>query len=133
MEDSIFQIRRHRGSGALLGFSRLPLWYWIGSSCVDYARRLICQCLMRTPFIIAFKPLSYACAEIDHGGVFVKVNLFILEASPEPLNEDVVHPATFAIHADFNVQVYQSTCPVLRGELTPLISIKDFRLLASAY
>ena len=36
-------------------------------------------------------------------GVLLQIDVFILEATPEPLNEDVVHSAAATIHANENV------------------------------
>ena len=35
----------------------------------------------------------------------VEVDLFVFEAAPQPLDEDVVHAATLAVHADCDLSL----------------------------
>jgi hypothetical protein len=50
--------------------------------------------------------------------------MLVLYRSPEPFNEDVVHPSSFAIHADRNVVGLQEAGELLTGELTALVGVK---------
>jgi hypothetical protein len=47
----------------------------------------------------------------------MQVDVFVLHAAPEPLDEDVVDPATLAVHADRNTGRLQGRRPLLAGEL----------------
>ena len=70
---------------------------------------------------VGLKPLS----EISNTVVGVQVNMLVLYRSPEPFNEDVVHPSSFAVHTNFNVVGLQDAGELLAGELTPLVGVKD--------
>jgi hypothetical protein len=37
--------------------------------------------------------------------VFVQIDFLVLHASPQPLDEYVIHPAAFAIHADTHIKL----------------------------
>ncbi len=51
----------------------------------------------------------------------------MLQRPPQPLDEDVVHPAAPAIHGDLDSRCCQRTSESRRGELRALIRIEDFR------
>jgi hypothetical protein len=59
--------------------------------------------------------------------VLEEINLLVFHAPPQPLDENVVHPAPAAEHADFHSDIQQTTGPFYRGELAALIGIEDFR------
>src|SRR3972149_7704203 len=59
--------------------------------------------------------------------VGVQVHLFVLHAPPESLDEDVVNPAAFAIHADLDIGVFEYFGKVLAGELAALVGVEDLR------
>ena len=86
---------------------------------------------MGTPVVVALKPLFQPGTQLDDGGVFKEVDVLIFHTAPQPFDEDVVHPAAFAIHADFDPQFLQAIDPLCRGELTTLIRIEDLGDLAS--
>ena len=69
---------------------------------IDHVWSLIPESSMWTPGIVAFKPLFESLAKLDDCGVLEDVNLLILHAPPKPLDKDVVHPASFAVHADLH-------------------------------
>ena len=48
----------------------------------------------------------------------LKVDLLVFDVSPQPLDEDVIHPATATVHADLHAQFRQRPGPFSRGELT---------------
>ena len=85
---------------------------------------------MGTPVIVALKPLFQPGTQFDDGGVFKEVDVLIFYAAPESLDEDVVHPAAFAVHANFDPQILQTTGLLCRGELATLIRIEDLGNLA---
>lgn len=53
--------------------------------------------------------------------VCAQVNLFIFQATPEPSNNKIVHPAPFAVHADCDGRRFQNRCERLTGELYALV------------
>ena len=57
----------------------------------------------------------------------VQINAFILQRSPEALDEDVVHAATFADHRDTCADPFQPVSPGEGRELAALIRVHDLR------
>ena len=57
-----------------------------------------------------------------------QINLLVLHAAPQALDEDVVAPAALAIHADRDLVVLEHLREVQAGELAALIGVEDFRL-----
>lgn len=49
----------------------------------------------------------------------MQVPLFVLDATPEPLDKDVVHPPTFAVDAGKNSLRFEDTGKGSRGKLRP--------------
>jgi len=59
--------------------------------------------------------------------VFMKIDLFILDCPPQPLNKDIIiNPAT-TIHADLYLTVLKKTCKFLAAKLHSLIGVEDLR------
>jgi len=58
--------------------------------------------------------------------VRVQIDVLIFQAAPKSFDEDVVDPASFAVHADRDAMGLEHT-----GELTALVTIEDFRLTVS--
>src|SRR5215213_2919813 len=56
-----------------------------------------------------------------------QVDLFVLDRSPEALDEDVVAPSTLAVHADRDPVPGQHAGEYLAGELAALIGVEDLR------
>src|SRR2546427_13177767 len=50
-------------------------------------------------------------------GIGVEVDLLVFEAAPQPLDEDVVHVAALAIHADGDRVTLQGVGEIVAGEL----------------
>ena len=51
----------------------------------------------------------------------------MFQAAPEALDKHIVHPVSFAIHADLDVIVFEYIREILPGKLTTLVTVKDFR------
>ena len=47
----------------------------------------------------------------------MKVDLFVFETAPQPLDKNVVHEAAFAVHADRDAMLLQGAGKVVTGEL----------------
>src|SRR3954453_18777890 len=56
-----------------------------------------------------------------------QVDLFVLDRSPEALDDDVVAPGTLAVHTDRDPVPGQHTGEDLAGELAALIGVEDLR------
>ena len=60
---------------------------------------------MGAPVVVALEPFRKTPVQGWQCGVLEEVDPFVFHAPPEPLDEDVVHPSAFAIHADFHPQI----------------------------
>ena len=56
-----------------------------------------------------------------------EVDALVLERSPQPLDEHVVHPAALAVHRDANARLREHVGEVDAAELAALIAIADLR------
>ena len=54
-----------------------------------------------------------------------EIDFFILDAFPETLHENVVHPPPFSIHADEDSSGYKSLGKLIRRELTALVCVEN--------
>ena len=57
------------------------------------------------------------CLQISNAVVGVQVDMLVLHRAPESFDKDVVHPPSFAVHADCNVVGLQDTSELFAGEL----------------
>ena len=62
--------------------------------------RSIAQRLMRPLVVIEREPPANASARLDYRAIRLGEHLFIFQAAPQPLDEDVVEKPPLAIHAD---------------------------------
>src|SRR5216683_2302217 len=95
---------------------------------VGLARRAIAQALVLALLVIEAEPGADAGLGLGDAGIRVEVDLLIFEAAPQPLDEDVVHVAALAIHADRDRVVLQRAGEVVSGELAALVGIEDLGL-----
>src|SRR3546814_8067638 len=76
-----------------------------------FRRSLPGQARVRSVGVVIGDPPAEASPELRVGLEGVEIGAFIFQRPPEPLNEDIVHPAAPAIHADAHVGLPQD-----RGE-----------------
>ncbi len=57
----------------------------------------------------------------------VDVHALIFQGSPQQLDENIVHPAAAAVHADAHAGGLQASGETGAGELTPLVCVEDFQ------
>ncbi len=94
---------------------------------VDLVRRLIVEGLMQPPAIVGIEvrrelPLRFAAVTVR-----VQIDLLVLDRPLQPLDEYVVHPATFAVHADAAAGALQPIEPVLGSVLRALVAVENLR------
>src|SRR3546814_12714443 len=82
---------------------------------------------MGTMLVVIGEPSGKAGAQFISGLEGVQVDAFVFQGAPEPLDEDIVHPASPAIHADLDLGRAQNAGEGVAGELTALIRIEDLR------
>ena len=64
---------------------------------------------------------------LRHTVIGTQVDLFILDRTPQPLDEHVVAPGPTPIHADPDRVVRQQSGERCAGELAPLVGVEDLR------
>ena len=55
-----------------------------------------------------------------------QIDFFIFDGSPKTLDEDIVTPRAFSVHADLDLPVGQHFDKLNRSELATLIRVEDF-------
>jgi hypothetical protein len=58
----------------------------------------------------------------------LQIHLLVFDAAPQPLDEHVVAPGAFAVHADRNAVVGEHAGEGRAGELRTLVGVEDLRL-----
>ena len=67
--------------------------------------------------IVKAKPGTDAGPGLGDRRIGVEVDFLVFEAAPQPLDKDVVHAATLAVHADHDFVPLQGAGEVVAGEL----------------
>jgi hypothetical protein len=83
--------------------------------------------LMKAFLVVKAQPSCDPRPGFGDRSVGVQVYVFIFQASPQPLDEDVVHAPALAVHADLDGVGFQHAGEVGAGELTALIGVEDLR------
>src|SRR5580693_7121724 len=55
----------------------------------------------------------------------IEVDFLVFEAAPQSLDEDVVHAAALAVHADHDPVPLEGAGEVVAGELAALVSVEN--------
>src|SRR6516165_4917926 len=92
---------------------------------VNLPRRPITKALVLALLVVENEPAANASPGLAYRRIGVEVDLLVFEAAPQPLDKDVVHAATLAVHADHDLMGLQNAGEVLAGELATLVGIDD--------
>ena len=76
---------------------------------------------MGAMLVVIGEPPAKTSAQFRAGFEDVQVDAFVFQGPPEPLDEDIVHPASPTIHADLDLGRPQNAGEGVAGELTALI------------
>ena len=68
------------------------------------------------------------CAGLGYAVVGFEIHLLIFDAAPQPLDENVVAPRAFAVHADRDAIFDQQAGERSASELRTLVGVEDLRL-----
>ncbi len=60
---------------------------------------------MGPPVVVAVEPAIEAGLQDKNGCVFVQIEFLVRHAATQPLDDDVIYPAAFAIHADTHIKL----------------------------
>src|ERR1043165_3480937 len=80
---------------------------------------------MRSAAIIEVEVAVDRGAGVADAVVGSQVDLLVFDASPQPLDKDVVAPSSFAVHADCNVIVGERADEGRASELRSLVCVED--------
>jgi hypothetical protein len=86
---------------------------------------------MKAFLVVKVQPISNARLGCGDRRIGVQVDVLIFQASPKPLDEDVVPAPALAVHADLDGVGFQHAGEVGAGELTALIGVENLRLTES--
>ena len=75
--------------------------------------------------IIKAEPLADTDAPNETIGVGLHVDLFVLQAAPQPLDENIVQSAPAAVHADLHGGGFQPVCKRCTGESRGSVGVED--------
>ena len=78
--------------------------------------------------VVKIEVLGQSSSQLRSGLVTMQVNILVLDAAPQPLDEHVVDPSTLSIHADLNSVGLQRIDPFPAGKLGSLVRVENFRL-----
>src|SRR2546427_819332 len=82
---------------------------------------------MRANGVVEAKIPAQRGARFGAVSVGVQINLLVLHAPPQPLDEHVIDPATLAVHADGDASPLETLGPLLARELRALVGVEDLR------
>src|SRR3954451_10638962 len=69
----------------------------------------------------------YAQASLRTGGVGAQIYILIFQAAPQALHKNIIHAATFAVHADPDAGSLQHAGEGRAGKLGTLVAVEDLR------
>src|SRR5882672_1847515 len=82
---------------------------------------------MRSSPVVKVEISSNRASRFTDGFVGSQIDLLVFDAFPKPLNEHVVSPSSFAIHADGDAVFGEDAGKGRTGELRALVGVEDFR------
>ena len=91
-------------------------------------RRPVAQRLVRPLVVIEREPPADAPTSFTRRAIRLDENFLVLQAAPQPLDEDIVQKPAFAIHADPDTLGFQLGQERRAGELHALVGVENFRL-----
>src|SRR5207244_5898274 len=88
-------------------------------------RRSIAQRLMKAPLVVKVDPFTDSGSCLAPVAVALEIDVLMLERAPQPLDEDVVHPAAAPIHRDLDASLSERASEGRAGELAALVGVED--------
>jgi hypothetical protein len=83
---------------------------------------------MRSPAVVEVQVMADRTAGLADAVVGLQIHLLIFDAAPQSLDEDIIPPSPFTVHADRNGVVREHTVESRARELRALIRVGDLRL-----
>src|SRR5262245_44875529 len=94
---------------------------------VDGFRGFVVERLMKPLAVVEVEIFAQALDRLGDAFVVVQIDLFVFDAAPQSLDEDVVQCSTASIHTDRDLSLYENTGESAARGLNTLIRIEDFR------
>src|SRR5712671_1801230 len=82
---------------------------------------------MRSSPVVKVEISTNRASRLTDGFVGSQIDLLVFDAFPKPLDEHVVSPSSFAIHADSDAVVGENAGKGRTGKLRALVGVEDFR------
>jgi hypothetical protein len=87
---------------------------------------------MTTTLIVELEVLSDAVSRIAYRVICTQIDFFVLDRFPQSLDEDIVSPAAFAVHAHADAAIPERLRKLGAGEPAALVGVEDLgRAVAS--
>jgi len=83
---------------------------------------------MQTLLVVKSQIRTNPAASLRDLSIIPDVNVFVLQRSPQPFDENIVERPTSTIHADANRRGFQSLRKITAGKLSTLVGVEDLRL-----
>src|SRR5215212_11563066 len=103
----------------------------VGNAIENRTWRPVAQRLVQPLLVIKAQPAANASARLRNRAIGFDEHVLVLQATPQPLDEDVVQKATLAIHADPDPTAFQLIKETHAGELHALIGVENLGLTMS--
>src|SRR5437660_8675002 len=117
--------RARSGSGGSTAGRRSRSSTYPQAFLVNSSRCAIAEALVLTLIIVEADPGANAGFRLGHRRIGMEVDLFVFEAAPQSLADDVVHAAPLAVHADGDAMGLQSASEAVAREVAALVAIED--------
>ena len=86
---------------------------------------------MRSPAIVQIEISTDRCAGLADAVIGPQIHLLVFDAAPQPLDEDIIPPGAFAIHADRNAVAGEHAGEGLASELPRFKLLSQWSFLPS--
>lgn len=77
--------------------------------------------------VVELEPGSDSFSSMTGRVVFVEIDLFAFETSPEAFGEDAIRSSSFSIHTNLNTAGFKTVQIAVAGEMAPLVAVPDLR------
>src|ERR1700760_4951482 len=127
-----FQLRAHEPVGNAAAIQSGGVVHrLVGFAIKNRTRRPVAQRLVQPLLVIKAQPAADASARLRNRAIGFDEHVLVLQAAPQPLDEDVVQEPPLAIHADPDAAAFQLVEKPRAGELHALVGIENSGTLPS--
>ena len=95
---------------------------------MHFLRGLISQRLVRALGVVESKVFRQTNQQFAHRGLAVEVHVFVFDAAPKSLHEDVVIGPVPTVHAGGDVLAFENVREDIACELASLVAVEHLRL-----